>query len=107
MRALCLTLVAVCCQAAEVRFTSELRTSIEPIYARTLQHPFLKGLADGSLARSHFQFYLIQDAHYLRAFAQALSVLAAKAPREDWAVTLSHDLNSEEGKRIPDYFRLF
>ncbi len=89
VRAICLALVAMGCQAAEPDFTGELWAGIRPIYARTLQHAFLKGLADGSLPRPRFQFYLIQDAHYLRAFAQALSVLAAKAPREEWAATLN------------------
>ncbi|MBI3693390.1 MAG: thiaminase II [Acidobacteria bacterium] len=102
--------MAVCCQAAEVRFTSELWTSIEPLHARTLQHPFLKGLADGSLPRSRFQFYLIQDAHYLRAFAQALSVLAAKAPRQEWAITLDQhaaDALKEERRMHESILRSF
>ena len=63
-------------------------TDIRPIRERTAAHPFLKGLADGTLPRSRFQFYLIQDSHYLTAFARALGVLAAKAPRDEWAVTL-------------------
>ena len=88
MRLLFLALLALSCRAADTRFTTELWAGIRPIYAETLRHPFLKGLADGSLPRSRFEFYLIQDSHYLRAFAQALSVLAAKAPRDEWAVTL-------------------
>jgi thiaminase/transcriptional activator TenA len=71
------------------RFTDELWTDIRSIYAKTLDHPFLSGLASGSLPRSRFEFYLLQDAHYLRAFGQALSVLASKAPREEWAITLN------------------
>ena len=70
------------------KFTAELWSAAGDIYSRTLQHPFLKGLADGTLPRSRFQFYLQQDAHYLRAFSQALHLLAAKAPREEWALTL-------------------
>ena len=100
VRCLYLVLVAVVCQAAEARFTNELWSGIAPVYAQTLQHPFLKGLADGSLPRSRFQFYLIQDAQYLRVFAQALSVLAAKAPREEWAVTLNqHAIDSLQTER--------
>jgi thiaminase/transcriptional activator TenA len=83
-----LALLAFGCHAAETRFTDELWSGIRPLYARTLQHPFLKGLADGSLPRARFQYYLEQDSHYLRAFAQVLGVLAAKAPREEWALTL-------------------
>lgn len=71
------------------RFTQELWDQIRPIYAQTLKHPFLTGLSSGTLPRDRFEFYLLQDSHYLRAFAQALSVLAAKAPREEWAITLN------------------
>ena len=86
--------------AAQPKFTSELWDAARPIYAQTLQHPFLSGLAGGTLPRSHFQFYLIQDAHYLRAFAQTLSVLAAKAPREEWAATLNrHAVEALETER--------
>jgi len=74
---------------AEQPFTDTLWAEIRPIYAKTIEHPFLKGLSDGSLPREPFEFYLLQDAHYLRAFGEALSVLAAKAPREEWAITLN------------------
>jgi thiaminase/transcriptional activator TenA len=70
-------------------FTDELWQSITPIYAAILRHPFVRGLTEGSLARDAFQFYVIQDAHYLRDFARALSIAAARAPREDWIIMLS------------------
>lgn len=71
------------------RFTNELWAAIEPVYAKTLVHPFLKGLADGSLAKARFEFYLKQDALYLRAFAQAVSIVSSKSPREEWMRILS------------------
>jgi thiaminase/transcriptional activator TenA len=70
-------------------FTGELWRAIGPIYAAILRHPFLRGLTDGSLAREAFRFYVIQDAHYLRDFARALSIAAARAPREDWIIMLN------------------
>lgn len=70
-------------------FTDDLWSAISAIYTKTLVHPFLRGLVDGSLARSRFEFYLLQDGWYLRAFGQALSLLAAKAPREEWAIALN------------------
>jgi thiaminase/transcriptional activator TenA len=74
--------------AGEARFTDELWTSIAPIYAKTLQHPYLRGLADGTLPRDRFEFYLQQDALYLTTYSQALKILASRAPREDWRKTL-------------------
>ena len=67
-------------------FTDELWRSIEPIYAAILRHPFLRGLTDGSLPRESFKFYAIQDALYLREFARALSLAAARAPQDDWII---------------------
>ncbi|MFQ5899844.1 MAG: thiaminase II [Candidatus Methylomirabilia bacterium] len=67
-------------------FTGELWKSIEPIYAAIVRHPFLRGLMDGSLPRESFEFYAVQDALYLREFARALSIAAARAPREEWII---------------------
>ena len=67
-------------------FTGELWASIEGIYADILRHPFVTGLTDGSLAPERFRFYAVQDALYLRDFARALSIAAARAPRDEWII---------------------
>ena len=67
-------------------FTDELWRAMEPIYAAILRHPFITGLTDGSLPRENFQFYAVQDALYLREFARALSLAAARAPQDDWII---------------------
>lgn len=69
-----------------MRFTAELWKTIEVIYAAILRHPFLHELTDGSLPRASFQFYAVQDALYLREFARALSMAAARAPQDDWII---------------------
>lgn len=60
----------------------ELWASIGEVYAAILAHPFLTGLTDGSLPREAFLCYVVQDAHYLREYARALAVCAAKAPTD-------------------------
>jgi thiaminase/transcriptional activator TenA len=81
-------------------FTGQLWSAIAPIYDKTVRHPFLAGLADGTLPRARFDFYLEQDALYLSAFSRALSLLAAKAPREEWALTLNrHAVEALEVER--------
>lgn len=62
--------------------TAQLWSSIDATYGAILEHPFIAGLTDGSLDQAAFRFYVIQDAHYLREFARALSVAAARAPEE-------------------------
>ena len=67
-------------------FTKELWAAMEPIYGAILAHPFVRGLTDGSLSHESFRFYVVQDALYLREFARALSVAAARAPVDDWII---------------------
>ena len=62
------------------RFTSELWMGIGDIYSAILVHPFLTGLADGSLPHRAFAFYVVQDALYLGQYAQALAAVASRAP---------------------------
>ena len=63
-------------------FSQALWTEIEETFAAILEHPFITGLTDGTLERDAFRFYVVQDAHYLREYARALSVAAARAPSE-------------------------
>ena len=61
-------------------WTTQLWNDIEPIFAAILAHPFLTGLTDGTLDSDVFAQYVAQDVHYLRDYARALSIVAAKAP---------------------------
>jgi thiaminase (transcriptional activator TenA) len=61
-------------------FTGQLWCDIEDIYAAILAHPFVAGLADGTLPREAFEFYVLQDALYLRKYAQALAAVGSRAP---------------------------
>ena len=60
-------------------FTDDMWAEIRPIYEAILALPFNRELAAGTLTRERFLFYMIQDAHYLGAFARALATAAAKA----------------------------
>lgn len=85
---------------AQTPFTTQLWESAGPVYRKTLAHPFLTGMTDGSLPQDRFRFYIIQDSLYLTAFSQALSILASKAPREDWALTLTqHSIDAIKAER--------
>jgi thiaminase (transcriptional activator TenA) len=75
--------------ASPATTTGALWQAIEPIYAAILAHPFVRGLTDGSLPREAFRFYAVQDALYLRDFARALALAAARAPREEWIIMLN------------------
>lgn len=68
--------------SAAPRTRDELWSDIEDVYAAILAHPFITGLTDGTLPVESFRHFIVQDAHYLRGFARALAVCAAKAPDE-------------------------
>ncbi|MBN9619087.1 MAG: thiaminase II [Actinobacteria bacterium] len=60
-------------------WTERLWAEIEPVYDAILEHPFLRGLTDGTLPQAAFRHYLAQDALYLRDYARALAVVGARA----------------------------
>ena len=70
-------------KATRQPFSEELWDAIAPIYKAILDHPFITGLADGTLPHDVFRHFVVQDSHYLRDYARALALCAAKAPAAD------------------------
>ncbi|MGH3319319.1 MAG: thiaminase II [Streptosporangiaceae bacterium] len=64
------------------RVTEELWPLAASVLERILVHPFLAGLASGDLDRRCFRYYVVQDTHYLRSYARALSLVGAHTPDE-------------------------
>jgi thiaminase/transcriptional activator TenA len=62
------------------RFSDRLREVAAPIFAAQLEHPFVRGLADGTLPPERFRRYVRQDYVFLLAYARALSFASARAP---------------------------
>lgn len=60
-------------------FSDELRKLGEPVWRRTLAHPFVAGIGDGSLPVEKFKFYIRQDYVFLLAYARVLALASAKA----------------------------
>ncbi len=48
-----------------------------------LDHPFVRGLGDGTLDEEAFKRYVAQDAFFLRAFARAYAVAGAKCAKPE------------------------
>jgi thiaminase (transcriptional activator TenA) len=64
-------------------FSAELWRGVTGVYDAIVAHPFLTGLADGSLPHDAFAFYVAQDAIYLHGYAQALAAVASRAPNPE------------------------
>jgi len=61
-----------------MKFSDRLWQTIQPIYGQILYHPFNIELAEGTLEKKRFVFYLEQDAHYLISYSKALAFIAAR-----------------------------
>ncbi len=68
------------------RFTDQAWQQTATLRHAILDLPFNRELAEGTLSRDRFQFYVIQDALYLVEYARALAVAAARAPDPDTIV---------------------
>lgn len=53
---------------------------VDDWFAAICRHPFVLGLADGTLPEDVFVRYLVDDVHYLDRYARVLARLAARAP---------------------------
>jgi thiaminase (transcriptional activator TenA) len=74
-----------------MNLSDELWEANQDLAQACLHHPFVKGIADGSLEQQKFAYYVGQDAFFLEAFARAYSIAAAKAPNLS-ALTAFHTL---------------
>ncbi|GIU74707.1 MAG: aminopyrimidine aminohydrolase [Bryobacteraceae bacterium] len=94
-------LAMLACAAAQAQtggFAAECWRQAEPVFRSALAHPFLQGLADGSLERRKFVFYMEQDLLYLREFSRLLLELAARAPQQHAQTLSRHALEAIAGE---------
>jgi len=61
-----------------MKWSEKAWSSVEPIYQKTQQLPFIQELIDGSLAREKFLFYIQQDSLYLAEYCKALTAIASR-----------------------------
>jgi thiaminase/transcriptional activator TenA len=62
-----------------MKFSEYLWQATLPTYQQILQHPFNTELAEGTLDKKCFIFYMAQDAYYLISFSRALAFIAGRA----------------------------
>lgn len=83
------------------KLTDSLYAAAKPVWAAQLEHPFVKGLGDGSLEVEKFKRWVLQDYLYLKEFARIFAWAVAKADRlasMSWyAKVLDLTLNTEMG----------
>lgn len=60
-------------------FSRAIRAKARAIWDRELEHPFVRGLGDGTLPIQRFRFYLAQDYVFLVEYCRVFALAAAKA----------------------------
>ncbi len=63
--------------------SARLRDSMQPLWRRHLEHPFVVALADGSLPQSTFEFYIRQDALFLDELTKTFAYATTKTNDRD------------------------
>ncbi len=60
-------------------FSERIRKAADASWQASFKHPFVTGIADGSLPIECFRYYVKQDAYYLSHFAKVIALGSAKA----------------------------
>ncbi|MFC0272642.1 thiaminase II [Metabacillus herbersteinensis] len=80
-------------------FSEQLRKEADHIFEACYNHPFVRGIADGTLGKEQLIHYVKQDFEYLNAIIQAYALGISKCTnREDMVMfntSISFVLNSE------------
>lgn len=63
-----------------MKTTERLIESAREIWNEYYDHPFVRGIKDGTLDREKFKYYIIQDYLYLIDYVRVFAIGAAKAP---------------------------
>lgn len=60
-------------------FTDRLFQAVEPVWESYLEHPFVKGIGEGTLDKEKFIHYMKQDYVYLIEYSRVFAIGATKA----------------------------
>ncbi|MRG86152.1 thiaminase II [Salinibacillus xinjiangensis] len=64
-----------------MKFSQLVKEEAKAYWESSFNHPFVKGIGDGTLPLENFRYYVMQDSYYLSHFARVQSIGAAKAKK--------------------------
>lgn len=82
-----------------MKISNQLWRTINPTYEKIIQHPFITELAQGTLKKSRFLFFLSQDTYYLTHFSRACALLAGRSSSKTLEVFLNFAKDSVQAER--------
>ena len=81
-----------------MRTTQRLYEAAHPIWEQCHDHPFVRGIGDGSLDLEKFQWFLLQDYLYLRDYVKIFAAIIQKADDFEQIRFLSTQLSDTIGE---------
>ncbi len=94
----------------EESLSLHLHRSVVPLWDAQLEHPFVRGIADGTLDEALFAHWVRQDYLYLKDFARIFAWAVAKADRLEsmgWYAEVLHLTLNTEMQLHRDYAERF
>ena len=74
--------------------SEHMHQAAAPIWEACLNHPFVRGIGNGSLPLENFQYFMLQDYLYLLDYSRVFALGAAKARRPELMMRFARSLNS-------------
>jgi thiaminase (transcriptional activator TenA) len=62
-------------------FSEQLRSAASGLWQAQFEHPFIRGIGDGTIDPDRFRFFIRQDYLYLIDYGRVFSLACARAPR--------------------------
>jgi thiaminase/transcriptional activator TenA len=88
------------------RFSARLRRLADPVWRAQLEHPFVRGIGDGSLDLERFRHWVRQDYRFLVEYCRLFGLAAARAPDLDTLVRFA-DLLQATARTEMDLHRAY
>jgi thiaminase/transcriptional activator TenA len=71
-----------------MKFSEHICAEAQPVLKAQYEHPFVKGLADGTLDLDLFRYYMIQDTLYIVEYARTIALAATLIPEVDEVINM-------------------
>lgn len=89
-------------ETAALTLSERLRADCASLWGELHRHPFVRGLAAGTLPPDSFRFYVEQNLQYLPEYARTIAIGASKAADLPTMRLFTHDLRNIVENEIPE-----
>ena len=66
-----------------MKWSNQAWEAVQPVFKKTIEHPFIQELMNGTLPKEKFLFYIEQDAIYLSSYSKLMTGIATQLSQTD------------------------